>query len=57
MRARHGHEVDWVSILSQCSLAVTLIVAEAVFHADNDPIVAVSVAHPLKTARDRTKDW
>lgn len=37
MRARHSDKIDWSSIGAQSSLAVALIVAEAVLDSDNDP--------------------
>jgi hypothetical protein len=37
MRARHNGEVDWVAIGVCAECTIALIVAEAVFNANNDP--------------------
>lgn len=42
MRSGHGNQVDWVAIFSHGSLAVALVVSEAVFDTDNDPKGEVS---------------
>lgn len=39
-------EVNWLAILIQCtSLTITLVVPEAVLHADDDPVVRDTSAY------------
>jgi hypothetical protein len=38
---RHGHEINGLAIFAECALAITLVVAEAILDADNDPEAGV----------------